>query len=149
MASWAYQVATVEEHDDAVIVDAHDAEVLILLRTIILRFADICAGCNLQQHNVSPLHALMSDLKLCTRAHVRPTSWQCAAGSISKRAVVPACARLMSLSANYWGVPLERLYRVLLGGGAACFGLQQEIFEQRHVIHVLLGRSHSCEIQGF
>ena len=49
MASWAYQVAAVEEHDDSVIVNAHNTEVLILF----LRFNDTCAGCNLQQHVVS------------------------------------------------------------------------------------------------
>ena len=41
---------------------------------------------------------------------------------------------------------LESVYRVLLGGGAAYLGLQQEIFEQRLVIHFLLGRSHSCQL---
>ena len=40
IASWAHQVATAEEHDDPVIVNAHDAEVLILF----LRLKNICAG---------------------------------------------------------------------------------------------------------
>ena len=57
-ASWAYQVATAEEHDDSVIVNAHDAEVLILFLTMALRLNDICAGCNLQQHAASSLHDL-------------------------------------------------------------------------------------------
>ena len=66
MASWAYQVATVEEHDDPVVVNAHNTEVLILF----LRFNGICSGCNLQQHAASYSNDLGSDLKMCTRTYV-------------------------------------------------------------------------------
>ena len=41
------------------------------------------------------------------------------------------------------------MYRLLLSGAAACLGLQQEICEQRLMIHVLLGRFHSCKLWDF
>ena len=83
MPSWAYQVATVEEHHNAVIINAHNAEVIILFLTMTLRFTDICAGCNLQQHAASHLHDFGSDLKMYP---VRATQWQSAGRSISKYA---------------------------------------------------------------
>ena len=63
------------------------------------------------------------------RTHVRATSWQFAVRNISKRAVVPAGACLMAASTNHWEGFLESMYRVLLGGGAACSELQREVFE--------------------
>ena len=140
-------MAAVKEHCDAIIVNAHDTDVIILFLTTILRFPGICAGCNLHQHDAFCLHDLVSDLRLCMRTHVRATSWQSAVRNISKRAVLPARACVMAASANHWEGFLESMYRVLLGGGAACSELQQEIFEQRLVIHLLLGRSYSCDLQ--
>ena len=75
VAPWAYQVAAVEEHDDSIIVNADRSEVLILFLTATLRWPGICAACNLHQHDVSCLHDLVSDLRMCTRTHVRATSW--------------------------------------------------------------------------
>ena len=49
MIPWAYQVTTIEKHDDSIIVNARDAQVLILILTITLRFKDPHAGCHLQQ----------------------------------------------------------------------------------------------------
>ena len=69
IASWAHQVATAEEHDDPVVVNAHNTEVLILF----LRLKNICAGCNLQQHAASYSNDLGPDLTMCTRTYVRAT----------------------------------------------------------------------------
>ena len=88
VAAWAHQVTAVEEHDDSIIVDADRAEVLILFLTATLRWTGICAGRNLHQHDVPYLHNLVSVLRMCTRTHVRATSWQSAARSNSERAVV-------------------------------------------------------------
>ena len=62
-ASAAYQVTTIEEHDDPIIINAHNAEVLILVLTITLRFMGACAGCRLQQHVDVHLYDMMSGLK--------------------------------------------------------------------------------------
>ena len=88
MAAWAHQVTAVEEHDDSIIVNADRAKVLILFLTATLRRADLCAGYNLHQHAVSYLHDLVSDLRMCTRTHVRPSSRQSAARSISERTII-------------------------------------------------------------
>ena len=94
LASWAYQVATVEEHHDPVIVNAHDAEMLILILT--MRLHVLCAGCNLQRQIDSSLHDLMSGL-MCTRTPVRPSRWQSAAWSISERTMSAAYSCLMKV----------------------------------------------------
>ena len=59
------------------------------------------------------------------------------------------CACVMTALTPYGEGFLEKVYRVLLGGGAACSGLLQEIFEQRRVIQILLGRSDSCQLWDF
>ena len=80
-------MATAEEHDDAIIVNAHDAEVLVLFLTMTLRFTNICAGCNLQQHVASHLHDLGSRPE---GVPCEGTYGQSAGRSISKYAGAPA-----------------------------------------------------------
>ena len=84
MASGTYQVATVEEHDDVIIVNAHDAEVLILFLTMTRRITDICVGCSLQQHVASHLHDFGTDLKIYPG---RAPQWQSAGKSTGKYAL--------------------------------------------------------------
>ena len=134
MASWAHQVTTIEEHGNPIAVHAHDAQVLVLFLTVVLRFTEICAGCSLRQHVAFCLHNLVSQSRMHLRTSLRATSWQSAVRKFSKHTVVPACslqgcACLMNALTHFWEGFLERVYRVLLSGGAACFGLQQGTFE--------------------
>ena len=50
--------------------------------------------------------------------------------------------------AHHWEGFLKRMYHVLAGASAACIGLQQEILEQRIVIHILLRGFRCCKTRA-